>query len=264
MEFITILLSALLTFISPAGLVIDRAAENAIRSRLESVEQLQVRVDNPPSYQIVQGKVERVRIAGRGLRVTPDIRIAALEVETDPIDVDVQSLRRGGKTPPLKALRSPLQAATRVVLSQEDVNQALRSPDITNRLRNLGSRVLDVPEAEQLQRYEIFNPRVEFLDNNRARFQVEVQERGYPERLAILVETGVEVIGGRRLQLTEPAVLVNGEAAPARVVQGLAVGISRRLDLQTFEKTGILARLLELKISPAQLEMAAFVRVEPR
>lgn len=264
MEFLTILLSALLIFISPGGLIIERAAENAIRSRLESVEELQVRVDNTPSYQILQGKIERVRIAGRGLRVTPDIRIAALEVETEPINVDIQSLRRGGRIPLLKTLRAPLQAATRIVLSQEDINQALQTPEIINRLRNLGSRLLDVSEAEQLQRYEIFNPKIEFLDNNRARLQVEIQERGYPERLAILVEAKVEVIDGRRLQLTEPVVLVNGEKAPARVVKGLVVGISRRLDLQNFEKTGILARILELKISPAQLEMAAFVRIEPR
>lgn len=65
MEFFTILLSGLLGLVSPAGLVIDRTAESFIRSRFE-VEQLQVRVDNAPSHQLLQGKVERVLIAGRG------------------------------------------------------------------------------------------------------------------------------------------------------------------------------------------------------
>jgi len=39
MEFLTIILSGLLGF-SPVGSVIDRTAENAIRSRFEKVEQL--------------------------------------------------------------------------------------------------------------------------------------------------------------------------------------------------------------------------------
>jgi len=55
----TIILSGLLGLVSPVGSVIDRTAENAIRSRFEKVEQLQVRVDNAPSYQLLQGKVQR-------------------------------------------------------------------------------------------------------------------------------------------------------------------------------------------------------------
>jgi len=40
--------SYLVYLVSPAGSVIDRTAENAIRSQFEKVEQLQVRVDNAP------------------------------------------------------------------------------------------------------------------------------------------------------------------------------------------------------------------------
>src|SRR4028119_714304 len=97
MEFITILLSGLLAVLSPVNLVADKVTEGAIRARFNKIEQLQVRVDNAPNYQIVQGKVERLRIAGRGLWLTPDIRIGALELETDPINVDLQRLRQGGQ-----------------------------------------------------------------------------------------------------------------------------------------------------------------------
>ena len=96
MEFFTILLSGLLAIVAPIGVVTDKIIANNLRSRLNKVEQLQVRVDNAPSYQLVQGKVERVRIAGRGLWLTPDIRIGALEIETDPLNVDLQRLRQGG------------------------------------------------------------------------------------------------------------------------------------------------------------------------
>ncbi|RKH75069.1 DUF2993 domain-containing protein, partial [Corallococcus praedator] len=118
MEFLTILLSALIGLVSPVGLVADRLAEDQIRNQFDSVEDLQVRIDSVPSYRLAQGRVDRVRIAGRGLSIQPNLRIAALEVETDPIAVD---LSEGVE------LEAPLQAGVRIVLTQEDLTQALRS-----------------------------------------------------------------------------------------------------------------------------------------
>lgn len=95
MELLTIVLSGLLGLIAPVGLVIDRTAENVIRSQFASVKQLQVRVDNAPSYQLLQGKVQRVRFAGRSLQLKQqNLQIAALELETDAIELDPRTLRK--------------------------------------------------------------------------------------------------------------------------------------------------------------------------
>lgn len=256
MEFFTILLSSLITLVSPVGLVVDQVAENAIRDQFESVEQLQVRVDSAPSYQIAQGKAEKVRIASRGVFPVKEFRIAALEIETDPIDVNP---RRLDKQP----FDRPLQAGVRLVVTQADINQALRSPTLTKRLQNLGIGLLDASDAKQVQRYDFLNPQVTFLPNNRIRLQAELQEQGYPERLRIVVESGLSVISGRRLQLLDPQVLVNDEAVPEEIVDAIAEGISERFDLRTFEKSGITARLLQFNVVPEQgLEIAAFVRAE--
>src|SRR4028118_1069135 len=169
MEFFTILLSGLLAVLSPVNLVADKVTEGAIRARFNKVEQLKVRIDNAPNYQLIQGKVERVRIAGRGLWLTPDIRIGALEVETDPINVNLQGLRQSGQSP-RSSLRQPVQAGVRLVLTQEDINKALQAPAVAARLRLIGSRIL----GGSPERYEFLNPQVEFLDNNRSRFQVEI------------------------------------------------------------------------------------------
>ena len=84
MELFSILLSILLSSISPAGYFIDTTAENAIRNQFNKVEQLQVRVDNVPTHQLIQGKIDRVQIAGRGFWLTENFRIDTLEIETDP------------------------------------------------------------------------------------------------------------------------------------------------------------------------------------
>lgn len=255
MEFLTILLSTLLALVSPVGLAIDTIAENTLRSRLNKVEQLQVRVDNAPSYQFVQGKVERVRIAGRGLWLTPDIRIGALELETDPLNLDLQRIRGGSS--PKQSLRKPLQAGVRLVFTEEDINKALLSPAIAARLRQLGSSL----SRESRAPYELFNPQVDFLDNNRVRFQVDLQQKD-AETLTLVVESGLKVVAGHRFSLIEPVATINGQSLSPFIVQGFAEGISKRYDLRSLEESGITARVLQLKVDSRELEVAAFVRVD--
>jgi hypothetical protein len=258
MEFITILLSGVLGLVSCAGFVVDRIAENVIRSQFEKVEQLQVRVDNAPSYQLLQGKVERVRIAGRGLQPKrQDIRLAALELETDPIDLEPRSL--GQRQPKLKR---PFQAGVRLLLTEQDINQALQSPATNASLLNLGISSRSNPTGDRPQRYGFVNPRVELLENNRLRFQVELTE-GNVKPLAITVESGLGVLAGRQLQLVQPVVSVNGEAVPNQFVSAIATNVAKQLDLGNLEGYGLEARILQLKVSPQKLEIAAFLRVEP-
>ncbi|NEQ27142.1 MAG: DUF2993 domain-containing protein, partial [Microcoleus sp. SIO2G3] len=235
--------------VSPAGLAADRIAESAIRNQFDSVEELQVRIDNVPSYRLLQGRVDRIRIAGRGLSIQPNLRIAALEVETDPIAVDLND-----GDPELEA---PLQAGVRLVLTQADLEQALRSRQVRSLLDDLNLGQFGGAG------YEIRNPRLQLLDNNRIRLRAALQQQGSDERLAIVLESGISILSGRRLQFDAPTASLNGEPLPDRIVEGFAAGISQRFDLRNFEESGITARILKLDISANELQLAAFVRVEP-
>jgi hypothetical protein len=256
MEFLTILLSSLLGIVSPAGLVVDRIAEDAIRDQLASAERLEVRVDNAPSYQLLQGQIDRVRIAGRGLFPLEGIRIAALDVETDAIAVDPSSLRNGQPT-----LNQPLQAGIRLVLREKDLNRALQSPAIVERLRSLNIGAFGSPASAQ--GYEVVSPQIEFLDQNRLRFQAILQRQETEEQLAIALETGLSVQSGRQIQFIAPILSINGAAVPPELVEGFSAGISQQFDLRNFQNSGITARVLQLEVDPEQLQLAVFVRVEP-
>ena len=85
MEWLAIILSGILAAISPAGVILDRLAADALRSQVAGVEELAVRIDNTPSYQVLQGKIQRVRLASRGLEPIPQLRLAVLELDTDPL-----------------------------------------------------------------------------------------------------------------------------------------------------------------------------------
>ncbi len=253
MEFLTIFLSSLIGLVSPTGIVVDRLAENTIRSQFVSIEQLKVRVDNAPSYQVLGRKGDRIRVAGRGLFPVKEVRIDTLELETDPI-----ALQRSRR---LK-LTKPIQAGVRLVLKSDDLNRALRSPTVTARLRNLGIRLLRRSEAQQAERYDLVNPQVTFLPNQRIRLQVELQEQGYPEKLAIVAEAEPQIISGRSLRLENLTLLVNGQPAPKQIV-GAIVRVVDRFDLRQLEKSQITARVLKLQVAPTQLQLAAFVQVRP-
>lgn len=269
MEIITYLLSAVFGLLSTAGFFVESIARNTIRSQFDRVEQLQVRVDNVPSYQLVQGKVERVRIAGRGLWLIPEARIAALELETDPVDVNIERLRQRGQMPNA-ALRQPLQAGVRLVLTEADINKALQTPRIKAVLQNLVTRYAGAFLNQGSQRYTFVNPRVEFLANNRLRFQVELQQEGETQtdpanarKLPIILESGIAFVSGRRLQLIEPSASIDNNEIPSFLLGPLSQSLTEQFDLAQLEQSGITARLLQLKINPDQLEIAAFVRVLP-
>ncbi|MFM7427641.1 MAG: DUF2993 domain-containing protein [Elainella sp.] len=266
MEFLTIFLSGLLGLFSPVGLGVEQIAARTIRDQFDQVETLAVRIDNAPNYRVLQGNVERVRIAGRGLYPEAGVRIAALEVETEQIQVDPAQLRQGQFV-----LKKPLYGGVRLVLTREDINQALRSPQIVEQLRDLSLNFLG-DSAAALERYELVEPQVEFLDGNRLRLQAVL--RSQPTRsgaaqtanvqLTIAIETGLEVINGRQLQLLDPSVSLDGRPLPSPLVQLLVGGISQRLDLANLEPDGIKARVLTWQLDRDQISLAALVRIDPK
>lgn len=258
MEFFTILLSGVLGIFSPVGFVVEQVAERAIRNQLDSVETLAVRVDNTPNYQLVKGKVDRVRIAGRGLYPIAGVRIDTLELETDAIEVVPSSLRQGQPE-----LEKPLNAGIRLVLTKADLNRALQSPEVTEQLRNLSLNFLGSP-AQQLERYAFVNPQIDFLDQNRLRFQVSLQSQRSETQIVIAAETGIQIDRGQQLQLIEPSATLNGNPIPSQFVNLLVGGISQQFNLSNLEERGITARVLNWEVTQEELNLAAFVQIDPK
>ncbi len=258
MEFLTIVLSGLLGLISPVGIVVDRTAENAIRSQFASFGELRVRIDNAPSYQLLQGKVERLRIAGRSLQLKrQNIRIAVLELESDRIEIKPRTLTRKPQ------LKKPLQAGVRLVLTQEDINQALLTPQVIARLQNLNINLRDFANTRAKTVYNLVNPQVQFLPNNRLQIQAELQENRKSKPLLIKAESGVSIVNGRQIQLVNLVAQVDKVEVPPRLINVILNKINKRLNLRNLEGGRLQARILKLKISQGELEMAAFVRIDP-
>ena len=258
MELITILLSGLLGLLAPIGFVSDRLATRAIRDRLDSAETLAVRIDNAPSYQLLQGKVQRVRIAGRGIVPQPDLRIAALELETDAITLNPASIRQGKPQ-----LEEPLQAGVRVEVTETDVNRFLQSAAIQERLKEMNFN-LPGSSSQQAEPYNVKKVQVDFLPNNRLKVLATLQGQRSGTQSKIAAESGFAITSGRQLQLVDPQVTFGETAVPTEIILLLTTGLLQQLDLGRLEDSGLTSRVLNFQIQYDQLDLAAFVRIEPK
>ena len=261
MELIAIILSGLTGLFSLGGVIVDKNVEAALTAQLDRVEELQVRADNAPVHQIINGKINKLRVAGRGLWVSKDLRIDTLEVETDPLAVNLKALQEDGQSPRASSLQQPIQAGLKLRFNEEDLNNFLKSPDAVAQLQKITTSTLGGAAAGSLNKdYQITNPQISFIGNNRLGIKAELKDAS-GEKLAVKLETGIRVVGGRTFQLIEPSAAVGGTPVPPFLLAGLTAGLTERLNVDMLEERGITARILRFKVSPKQLELAVFVRV---
>jgi LmeA-like phospholipid-binding len=262
MELITVLLSSFLSVLSFGGIVADQAAANAIRSRFSKVENIQVRIDNAPNLQIINGKADRVRVAAQGLWLNPSVRIDGFELETDPIQVDPQKIQQLSQLK-FESLPQPLQAGVKFTLDEQDINKSLKSTAVLNQLQKVVSDSIAAFGGSAGITYKVENPQVRFLPSNRLGMKFTLVDTSKPvDKLNLDIETGVKIMGGRRIQLENAQGSVNRMPLPGFVLEGLISSINERADLAVLENRGLLARVLNVKVTNKKMAVATFVRFQ--
>lgn len=263
MEIFAAVLTGLLGVAGAPGAVIDRLITDALRGQLVRADRLEVRLDNTPNYQLLQGKIDRVRLAGRGIYLSPFYRIDTLDLETDPISINPNFLQSGQIT-----LIEPVQAAVRVILKAEDINQALRSPAISQSFK--GIKISLSPNAANAEEFDLIDPEVMFLGGNRLRLNATLQPVKETEKkdkspgLKIEIESRIGVIDSTRLELTSSTINLQGVTVPEQITSTLAQGINKLLDFRQLEASGVFARILKLEVTDSQMQLIGFARMEPR
>ncbi|MEY4518449.1 MAG: hypothetical protein RLZZ499_1048, partial [Cyanobacteriota bacterium] len=286
MEILTIVLAGLLGIGSSGGIVLDKIAQGTIRSQVISVEQQAVRIDNQPNYRAAQGKLARVRIASRGVRIKPGIRIASLDLETDPLAVKLAKIKLSNIDRLRESLTAPAAGAVKVVLTEKDLNQALQSTEIQAQLQNTLNRLIVSRAGSTNISYQLADIQLKLRPKNRLQVSFKLsrprtnlnlesnlesnatpgtyQTKNPSRELAISLELTLKVINGKKVRILNPQGTVNGRPMSSRLLNGFATGISDRLNLNTLSEDGILARILQLEINEDNLQLISFVRLETK
>ena len=168
MELFSVLLSGLLLAGSPINFIFDQVSTSILQDRLEKAEKLEVRIDNSPSHQILQGKIQKLRLASRGVYLTPALRIDTLELETDPLNVDLHQLKNRKIQDFRKILQDPIQTGVRLIITEEDINKAFQSEEIQTKIMKMVNRTLN--KRFPNRRYDFSESKIDFLANNRLQF----------------------------------------------------------------------------------------------
>ncbi|UIE38503.1 LmeA family phospholipid-binding protein [Leptodesmis sichuanensis] len=292
MEIFILILSSLISVLSPANFAADKIAESSIRSQFKQVEVLKVRIDNAPVFNVANGKIDKIRIAGRGFFPVEDVRIDTIEVETDPIDVERRQLF--GR-PTRVVLQRPLGVAAKIVVTKEDVIRALKSKvvaDAIQRLIDSRDRQQDnqpaqpeppsespkQPEQNQpeqprqpsrleqirtrIDQYRIQDPKVEFLPNQRVSVQAEIVDLKTSAVLKIRAETGFDILEQRRIRFIDPTITLNGQPLTAEAARNFADQLAEQLDVKRYAALlNVRAKILKASINDGRLELAGFLQL---
>jgi len=261
MELFAGLLTTVLGIAGAPGIVIDKIATDFLRGQIVRADALEVRVDNAPNYQILLGNVDRIRVAGRGVYVLEFLRIDAIDLETDPISIDPNVLQSGKVI-----LRRPLQAAVRVVLRSEDINNALRSPTIQSSFKTLSIDISGTNKGKA-ETLDLVNPEVTFLEGDRIRLSASLQSQPTPSKpkpipINVSVNAELKTISGTRLQIINPRIELEGTPIPEKIANAFAQGLNRVLDLRQLESKGIMARVLKLELTEGKMQVIGFAKMD--
>jgi hypothetical protein len=153
---------------------LSQAAEMTIAAQLDEVESLDVDV-RTDLLKMVQGQVDSVSIAAQGVVMQKDIRVQEMELHTDSIALDLLSAIFGQLE-----LDKPVDATARVVVTERDINRALKSDYLQSKLQSLELNVEGLILTLEPQQLKIYLPgggKVEF------RGTILLQEIGITRRI---------------------------------------------------------------------------------
>ncbi|GAB4212964.1 MAG: DUF2993 domain-containing protein [Synechococcales cyanobacterium] len=261
MEWIAGLVAVVASLGGGVGYAVDQAALNFLRSQLDEADVLEVRVESQPNYRLLDGQIDRILVAGRGLQRDPFPRIEVLEVETDPVALNLGSLSGGQVT-----LAQPLQAALRLSITSADLNAALSAPELLAQFQNIEADLplLGSPDG-QPQRFNLRDPEIVFLPDQRIQLSaqlIQLLPSGEAPAVEVTFTAGIEVDDGQALRLRQPEFTIGSVPVPQEIAGAFLGGLNEIINLADLESQGLLVRILQLNVTPDNLELVGFVRLE--
>lgn len=229
---------------------LDKAAEMAITSQLDQVEQVDVDIRSDPG-KVMQGKVDSVAITGEGMVMKQDLRAEAVEVHTNEIAIN-----------PLKAitgkieLTQPADAQAQILLTEADLNRALESDYLRDKMKNLQIEVQGQPTNVDIQHVTIHLP-----GNHEIAFDVDLtlNESGESKQFSAVAKPLLQDNGQR---IGFEVLSAEGKGLSLDFVTALFNKVIELLDLRSFDLNGTSLQVKDIDAQEGKLLLRAKATVE--
>lgn len=229
---------------------LDKAAEVALTSQLDQAESVDVDIRSDPG-KVVQGKVDSVAITGEGMVMKQDLRVESVEVHTKSVAIN-----------PLKAvfgkieLTQPTDAQAQILLTEADLNRALASDYLRDKMKNLQFEFQEEPTTVDVQHVTVHLP-----GDHKLALDVEiyVKESTETKQFSVVTRPFLQDKGQR----VEFEVLsAEGKGLSLEFIKALLTKVIELLDLRNFDIDGMTLQLKDLHAQEGKLLLRAAALVE--
>lgn len=229
---------------------LSQAIKLGLSSQLDDAENIEVHVETD-LLKVVQGKLDSISIEGHGLTIQEDIRLESIEVQTNQVSIN-----------PLKAilgdikLDQPVDTTARIVLTDSDLNHALNSAYVKDKLPSLD---LDV-EGQRVTIVVKFPLEIRLSDVGKIHFSgtIELSEAGKTRSV------GFAAVACPRTD-TQPILLetfccVPGQGVSIPLMIALMSRVQEIVRQPYFNIEGIILRIKTMDVEPGSLTLQAEIR----
>lgn len=271
MEILVSVLSGLLAIASSVNLVGDRLVEKKIRSAVQEVDTVAVRIDNTPNYDAAYGRFKRVRIATRNLKLSSAVAFKALEVDLDRFDISLQEFLKEDLVTEIddvptirlrELFESDVKLGIRMVFSQKQLDNILQSETVNSslskRLTDIFNRI-DDDDGE----FSINSFVLDLIGNNRLALRTKITDvdgeyvkKG--EVIDVDLEFSVKLVDESSFEFFAPRIYVEGEEVEPKNETLTAQPVT----FKVLDVVGINTKALKLNFDQDELELALFVRAD--
>jgi hypothetical protein len=230
---------------------LSKAAEIAMSTQLDEVENLQVDIRTDPG-KLIQGQLDSVKIEGEGLVMQKDLRAEKLQVKTGNIAINPLSAAFGKIE-----LTRPTQADAHVVLTEQDMERAFNSEFVHDKLQNLEVHVDGQPMT-----INVGQVRFQLPGEGKIALKAEILPNGTGESQQIAFTTVPHISPSGERLILEDVQYAEGKELSPELTAALLDRASELLDLSNFQLEGMSLRLKGLDVQQGKLTLQAKALVE--
>jgi LmeA-like phospholipid-binding len=220
---------------------LDKVAEIALSSQMDEVEDINVDIRTDPG-KLVQGKLDSVAVSGEGMTIKQDLRVEAIGINTNAVAIN-----------PLKAVLGEIEltqstdAQAQVLLTEVDLNRALSSAYLRDKMKNL-----EIDVQGELQVIDVQQASLQLPKDDEMALDVEIMQRGSGERKQLSAVTKpILKDDGYRIELE--ILSAEGQGLSLEFVSALLERIAELLDLRNFDLKGSTLQLKDFHVRPGKI-----------
>jgi LmeA-like phospholipid-binding len=230
---------------------LNKIAEIGISSQLDDVKQLNVDIRTNP-LKLTRGQVDSVAITAQSMVTPQNLRMETVEINTGTIIINTFSAIFGKIE-----LTQPTDADARIILTEADINHALNSEYLRNKMQNWK---LEVQERSII--IDVLQSEIKLPGEGKIVFKASIFVRETGETKHLLV-TAIPCLreNGHRISLEE-ILFAEGKGLSLEFATALFQRLGELLDLRQFELMGISLKLKTLDFQENQLAINADIQLE--